>query len=389
MAREDRARGPFFPGIAADRPFPGGSARIAGDCIRSAGQGEEASVEQRRIETAAGASGLPAALDVVVLGAGIAGLAAARALAAAGGEVLVLDKGRGPGGRASTRRSGVHAFDHGAQYFTAREPHFRTELERWQLRGLAARWDGRIVALGPDGPRACAPLERHVGVPGMSALARELARGLEVRQGVRVAACERRAGLWELLDERGSLLARSGTLVVSAPPAQSAALIGPRSPLGALAAAAELLPCVAVMAAFEGRVPANFDGAFCAGPELAWAARDSSKPGRAPGERWVLHATPAWSARELERDPAELAPLLLAAFARELGGPLPPLAHLEAHRWRFASPGRPVELARPVDLERGLVLAGDWLGGGRIEGAYLSGLAAAEAVLATTAGTAF
>lgn len=326
---------------------------------------------------------------MVVLGAGIAGLAAARALAAAGGEVQVLDKGRGPGGRASTRRAAEHAFDHGAQYFTAREPHFRAELERWLARGIAARWDGRIVALGSDGPRACAPLERHVGVPGMSALARELARGLDVRQGVRVAACERRAGVWELLDERAHPLARAATLVVSAPPAQSAALIGARSPLGALAATAELLPCVAVMAAFERPVAAAFDGAFCAGPELAWIARDSSKPGRAPGERWVLHATPAWSAAELERAPAELAPRLLAAFARELGQELPPLAHLEAHRWRYASPGRPVELAHPVDLERGLVLAGDWLAGGRIEGAYLSGLAAAEAVLTTTAGAAF
>ena len=333
--------------------------------------------------------GGPPTLDVVVLGAGIAGLAAARALAAAGGEVQVLDKGRGPGGRASTRRAGPHAFDHGAQYFTAREPHFRAELERWLARGSAARWEGRIVALGPDGARACEPLERHVGVPGMSALARELGRGLDLRQGVRVAGCERRAGVWELVDERGGLLARAGTLVVSAPPAQSAALIGARSPLGALAASAELRPCLAVMVAFEQRVEVDFDGAFCAGPELAWVARDSSKPGRAPGERWVLHATPAWSARELERTPAELAPSLLAAFARELGQTLPAVTHLEAHRWRFASPGKPVELARPVDLERGLVLAGDWLAGGRIEGAYLSGLAAAEAVLTTTAGAAF
>jgi predicted NAD/FAD-dependent oxidoreductase len=143
------------------------------------------------------------------------------------------------------------------------------------------------------------------------------------------------------------------------------------------------------MAGFAARVAADFDGAFCSGPELAWAARDSSKPGRAPGERWVLHATPEWSEQALEHEPSAVAAQLLAAFARELGGALPPTTHVETHRWRFASPGRPVELAHPVDLERGLVLAGDWLAGGRIEGAYLSGLAAAEAVLTTTTGAAF
>jgi hypothetical protein len=333
----------------------------------------------------------PAAVDVDVVGvgAGIAGLTAARALSDVGGDVLVLDKARNPGGRASTRHAGELAFDHGAQYFTAREPQFRAELERWRARGVAARWDGRIVALGSKVVRACEPTERFVGVPSMSAVACELARGLELRQGRRVARCERRDGLWELSDEHGHRLARAGTLVLTAPPAQSAALIGTASPLGALAASAELRPCLALMAAFEARVPADFDGAFCAGPELAWAARDSSKPGRAPGERWVLHATAEWSTQALERSPAEVAAQLLAAFARELGCPLPATTHVETHRWRFASPGKPGELALPVDHERGLLLAGDWLAGGRIEGAYASGLAAAEAVLTKTVSAAF
>jgi len=40
---------------------------------------------------------------VVVVGAGIAGLACARALTAAGYPVRVLDRGRRPGGRMSSR----------------------------------------------------------------------------------------------------------------------------------------------------------------------------------------------------------------------------------------------------------------------------------------------
>jgi predicted NAD/FAD-dependent oxidoreductase len=84
-----------------------------------------------------------------IIGAGIARLAAATSLRQAGHETVVFDKARGPGGRASTRRAAPFAFDHGAQYFTARDPRFRRLVERFVHEGVAARWDGRIVSLRP------------------------------------------------------------------------------------------------------------------------------------------------------------------------------------------------------------------------------------------------
>ena len=99
---------------------------------------------------------LQAGADVAVVGAGIAGLAAARALRAAGHSVIVFDKGRGPGGRASSRRAEPFAFDHGAQYFTVRDPRFQTVVDALRDRGVVAPWTGRIVALSPQGPRPLA-----------------------------------------------------------------------------------------------------------------------------------------------------------------------------------------------------------------------------------------
>ena len=78
-------------------------------------------------------------LHYAVIGAGIAGLSCARALAASGVHVTVFDKSRGSGGRMSTRRGEGWACDHGAQYFTARDPLFQAELARWQAAGVAAR----------------------------------------------------------------------------------------------------------------------------------------------------------------------------------------------------------------------------------------------------------
>ena len=93
-------------------------------------------------------------LHYAVIGAGIAGLSCARALAASGVHVTVFDKSRGSGGRMSTRRGEGWACDHGAQYFTARDPLFQAELARWQAAGVAARWQPRLTVFDADGRRA-------------------------------------------------------------------------------------------------------------------------------------------------------------------------------------------------------------------------------------------
>lgn len=69
--------------------------------------------------------------SALVVGAGLAGLVAAQRLAAAGIRVTVFDKGRGPGGRMATRREGDACWDHGAQFFTARDPRFAEMVARW------------------------------------------------------------------------------------------------------------------------------------------------------------------------------------------------------------------------------------------------------------------
>ncbi len=132
-----------------------------------------------------------------VIGGGLAGLAAARTLAEAGLHPVVLDKGRGPGGRSSSRRAAPFAFDHGAQYFTARDASFRRVLDTWLAEGVAARWEGRIVSLrGGESSPARGVTERFVGTPSMSAPAQALARGVELQIQTSVALLERRAGAW-------------------------------------------------------------------------------------------------------------------------------------------------------------------------------------------------
>src|SRR5690606_22142896 len=142
--------------------------------------------------------------SIAIVGGGVAGLVCARRLAEAGARVLVLDRGRTVGGRLAPRRAGALQFDHGAQYFTARQPAFAAQAALWARHGLAAGWDGRLVVL-ERGPVAQAPggVRRWVGVPGMGAIAEALGddarmAGAELDTGIDVAGARFESGRWRL-----------------------------------------------------------------------------------------------------------------------------------------------------------------------------------------------
>ncbi len=320
---------------------------------------------------------------IAVIGAGIAGLTCARMLAAQGKHVRVFEKARGPGGRMSTRRADALRFDHGAQYFTARDPSFEAFLEPLIESGAVRAWAGRIAVLehGVYETKEDNP-DRYVGVPGMSALCRYLAEGLEVAYATRVGDLTRSDGRWRLQDEAGRELGAYDTVVVSAPPAQTAELLGVAAPvIAARAASVAMSPCWAVMAGFEEPLRLRFDGAFVNSAPLSWVARNTSKPDRPEHEAWVLHGSPAWSAANLDLDPETVCRTLWEAFAEATGGLSRKPTHLAAHRWLYALPTEALPEASLFDAELGIAACGDWCGGPRVEGAWLSGRAAANLLL--------
>jgi predicted NAD/FAD-dependent oxidoreductase len=312
--------------------------------------------------------------EIAIVGAGIAGASAAAALARAGYSVVVLEKARGPGGRASTRRGDHAAFDHGAQYFTARDPAFRNALASPPLAAQWARWEGRIGAWDGLEVHPVGDQERLVGVPGMNALARSLLGALPRRYGASVARVERQATTWRLLDAAGMLLARASALILTAPPSQSAALLGDQAPgLRALCEGVRMLPCWALMARYARTLEIDWDGLFMNEGVLSWCARNGSKPGRDGPECWVLHASPVWSADHLECEPAAVAGPLLAAFSAVAGAAAAKPTEVHIHRWRHALADPPLEIGCAWDPGLRIGLAGDWLAGSRIEGAWRSG----------------
>jgi hypothetical protein len=326
---------------------------------------------------------------VGIVGGGIAGLAAARVLADTGCTVTVHDKGRGPGGRASTRRRDAHRFDHGAQYFTARDARFRAAVETWRRDGVVAEWTARVAAADAPGVlRATARAEpRYVGVPGMGAVARHLVAELgdraTVRFDARVARVERASTGWMVCDTGDASGEAYDALVVCTPAPQALELLDGRTTLVDTLRRATMTPCWSAMCAFEEPLVVDADALFVnvADQPLAWASRDSSKPGRPAGERWVLHATPAWTREHVDAVPERVATALVGALAAAVGRPLPAPTFADAHRWRYAQGALDPAPGALVDAAGTLAVAGDWCHGGRIEGAWLSGTQAAERLL--------
>ena len=322
-------------------------------------------------------------VSVAVVGAGISGLMAARTLADNGHVVQVFEKARGPGGRMSTRRADTLSHDHGAQYFTARDRRFERIVESWRHDGLVAPWNGAIAVVDRGNVTIQdSRTQRFVGVPGMNAVCRHLATGLRVRFDSRIVSIERDGHLWQLGSDDGEHVGSFDALVVSAPAPQTTTLLSEAAPeLANRAAGVEMVPCWAIMASYDEPLGIGFDGAFVEDSPLSWIARNDSKPGRPAVESWVLHGSPAWSSEHLELARDNAAHRLVDVFRDAVRRDLPRPVHLVAHRWRFALPSQP--LAEPCLFDPDLAIAacGDWAGGPRVEGAYLSGCAAAGRLL--------
>lgn len=301
--------------------------------------------------------------DILIIGGGMAGLSAATALAAAGQRIIVLDKGRGPGGRMAARRAEIGGaqvgFDHGAQYFTARDPAFREAVAAWEAAGVAARWP----AAGTDA---------WVGTPGMNACVKAMAEAPAHVQCLGAA--------WRIATGNQSFTA--ATVLVAVPAEQAAVLLAEPAPeLAALAGNVPSAPCWAVMAGFDARLPVAADTYRSDTGPVSWAARNSAKPGRGGVETWVIHAAPARSRELIDLPKHEVAEILLADFFAATGAAPAVPQHLDAHRWLYALPQALEREGARFDAALRIGIAGDYLHSPRVEGAWLSGRALAQAVL--------
>ncbi|CAA9431150.1 MAG: Renalase, oxidases 1,2-dihydro- and 1,6-dihydro-beta-NAD(P)H isomers back to NAD(P) [uncultured Rubrobacteraceae bacterium] len=321
----------------------------------------------------------------VVVGAGISGLLAARELTEAGWRVTVLDKGRGVGGRMATRRTGVAAFDHGAQFFTVRGERFEDLVDGWLQAGAAAEWSrGFADAEGnanPDGH------PRYRGSEGMTSIPKHLADGLDVRTGERVVSVDRTGNGWTVACESGESVS-GGALLLTAPVPQSLALAesgnyalpeGARRQLEGIS----YDPCLALMALLDGSSPVPHPGGVqIKGEPLDWIG-DNAMKGISDRPALTIHAGPQWSRAHYDDHETDVTRALLDLAGGQLGADLvSSVVETSLARWRYSwVTSSHEEACLMASEEPPLVFCGDGFGQPKVEGAALSGLAAADGLL--------
>lgn len=319
-------------------------------------------------------------MKIAIIGAGLTGLRLASLLSEAH-QVSVFEKARGPGGRMSTRRADPYAFDHGAQYFTAETAEFQTFIQALERTGTVTRWPAEIALR--NGARVSGK-PKYAAQPGMNAICKTLASGVEIRTGLQVQSVSRISDQWQVRS-RDNQECGLFDWVISTAPAEQTAQILPADFAGqAQLSQVRMQACFSLMLGFESSISLPWQALKSGTGPVGWIAVNSLKPQRPTPFALLIQSGNAWADAHLDDDPAEIVRALLAAASELAGADLSGAGHQVLHRWRYAATSVPAGQPFLFDPAKQLAAAGDWCLGGKVEAAFSSASVLADHILSLT-----
>lgn len=298
-------------------------------------------------------------MKIIIIGAGIAGLSAARILTQKGHEVTVLDKGRGVGGRMSTRTIENAKVDHGAQYFSVKTPEFQTLISELKLDNITAEWQ-----------LAQRENVRFIGAKGMNTIPKKMASSLNILVNEKVILIENNT----VKTESGNIYPFDNLLITMPIPQvidlfkSSKMLLTKKDKfvLGEI----EYKPCIAVMAVLKEPTKIVSGGIILENQSVAWIA-DNFQKGITEIPTVTIHASSAYSAKRFDDDLRGVAKDMLSSVNQYVNSKN--IVSLQTHRWRFSNATNRYEAYFYQIENQAIYLAGDGFGMGNVEGAFLSG----------------
>lgn len=317
---------------------------------------------------------------VGIIGAGIGGLTVGRNLTAAGLIVEIFDKGRGPGGRVSSKRTQFGSLDFGAQVLPCKSDLFKLQIEKWAKEGIIVPHKSRKILKNPgifeDEAEAERNIEKFMPKPKMSAIAVSLASGLNIKYEKLIDRVQKNEEkeTWDLFTQDGTSVGEFDWLIVNCPPLQALKFLE-NTKIQEKVKEVNMQPCWAVSLTFPESLGIPLTDAKVECSEIInYISNNSSRPDRVTiPETWVLHGTPAWSQEHLE-DPLESVGFALEnEFFKILNiSTRVPLNRI-VHRWRFSKVDNPLSgEGYLLDESSKVAVCADWCHGTFVEDAYLS-----------------
>ena len=314
---------------------------------------------------------------IAIIGAGITGATCAHHLSEHGLNTTVFEKSRGVGGRLATRDiDNKFFFDHGAQYYTIKNSEFTSITDAADKKNVCAEWFPRLAVNVVQYNKSM-----FVGTPKMNSFLKPLFANANLMVKEEITIINMEENSWNLISSDG--LVNKFDIVVSTIPAPQAKILFEDILAEVhLLDKVVMLPCWALMIAFETPLNFEFDIWRSENSDISWLSRNSSKPQRVQSQdAWVCHANPKWSSENIDKSKEEVCLAMIDMLADIHGCKLPKTVFEIAHRWRYAQAANILGQPYLTNNNKTLYVAGDWCLGSRVEAGFESGLSVAQSII--------
>ena len=314
--------------------------------------------------------------NIAIIGAGLSGVVLARKLAE-NNDVTIFEKARGVGGRMATRRAGDFNFDHGTQYFTAKTPQFQEFCKQMQSDGIIELWNPKFAEI--DGTKTTRTylfnetIPHFVATPHMNSICKHFAKNLNVAVEAKIEKISFQNEKWLLEDANAKEYSNFDLLILAIPSHQVMELLPQNFAHYQEIANIKMQGCFTLMLGFNKEIPMDFEAGIIKNSILSWVASNGSKPQRAGQFALVVHSSNNWAEENIEGDQEKIKAQMMEEVKKIVPFENTDIEYSAMHRWRYAnSPKRNAEKSY-FDPNLNLGICGDYLIGGRVENAFLSG----------------
>lgn len=319
---------------------------------------------------------------VAVIGAGMSGVYIAKELSKIV-DVTLFEKARGFGGRMSTRTKKNYQFDHGAQYFTAKNREFQRFLEPFIKNGTIAKWSPNIVGIEKNATPQITTLTHsvpfYIPKPKMSGFCRYIASDLVFQLTTKIDKITKDGDKWALYAS-SDFLGKFDWVICAIPSHQVTDIMPQNFKYISEIKNIHMQGCYSLMLGFQSPLAIYWDAATLKGYDVSWAAVNSSKPERGIEYSIIAHSTNKWAEDNIDADPEKVKKHLMLELSDVIGQDLKSADHIDLHRWRYANVEKQQGQKAYIDFDNNLVACGDWCIEGRIEAAFNSACYVLESI---------
>ncbi len=318
---------------------------------------------------------------IAIIGAGIAGLSAARLLQEHH-HVTLFDKSRGVSGRMATRREDPYQFDHGAQFFTVRDPAFRKLIHDAETAGVVTEWQTGIHQLSHAGLSVKGQSDGwFVAQPTMTALAKYLATDLALNLASEISTTEYRDNAWYLTDTQQQTYGPFDWLISAIPHRQFMWLFANTFEKWKALSKVRMSGCFSLMIGGSDIPEPDFAIARVTGSPINLVVNNARKPNRPADTSIMVHSSNDWAERHIDDELEAVQSQLLSELEQLMDVDYGSADHIAVHRWRYALVEKPYKKPFYQHPTLPLFACGDWCIGPRVECAFLSGRSLAQHIL--------